>query len=75
MPEVIRRVVTMYVRFPLSVRDVEDLLFGRSIDIRHETVRFGWNRFGPMFVRDVRRQRFSRCAAFATGSVPSTGCI
>jgi putative transposase len=38
-PEVIRLVVLMYVRFPLSLRNVEDLLFERGIDICHETVR------------------------------------
>ena len=40
-PEVIRLVVavTMYVRYPLSLRNVEDLLFERGIDICHETVR------------------------------------
>ena len=42
-PEVIR-LVLMYVRFPLSLRNVEDLLFERGIDICHETVRH-WNRF------------------------------
>ena len=47
-PEVIRLVVLMYVRFPLSLRNVEDLLFERGIDICHETVRMWWNRFGPM---------------------------
>jgi len=44
-PEVIRLVVLMYVRFPLSLRNVEDLLFERGIDVCHETVRFWWNRF------------------------------
>jgi putative transposase len=38
-PEVIRLVVPMYVRFPLSLRNVQDLLFERGIDICHETVR------------------------------------
>lgn len=37
--EVIRLVVMMYVRFPLSLRNVEDLLFERGIDVCHETVR------------------------------------
>jgi putative transposase len=37
-PEVIRLVVMMYIRYPLSLRQVEDLLFERSIDICHETV-------------------------------------
>ncbi len=50
----------MYVRFPLSLRNVEDLLSERGIDICHETVRFWWNRFGPMFAADIRRQRISR---------------
>ncbi len=40
--------VMMYVRFPLSLRNVEDLLFERGIDICHETVRHWWNRFGPL---------------------------
>jgi putative transposase len=59
-PEIIRLVVTMYVRFPLSLRNVEDLLFERGIDLSYETVRFWWNRFGPMFAADIRRQRVSR---------------
>lgn len=44
MPEAIRLVVMMYVRFPLSLRDVEGLLFERGIDLSHETVRHWWNR-------------------------------
>ncbi len=43
-PEVIRLVVMMYVKYPLSLRNVEDLLFERGIDICHETVRYWWNR-------------------------------
>jgi putative transposase len=38
-PEVLRLVALMSVRFPLSLRNVEDLLFERGIDICHETVR------------------------------------
>ena len=59
-PEVIRLVVMMYVRFPLSLRNVEDLLFERGIDICHETVRLWWNRFGPLFAANIRRQRVCR---------------
>ena len=47
-PEVIRLVVMMYVSFPLSLRNVEDQLAERGIDICHETVRHWWNRFGPL---------------------------
>ena len=47
----------MYIRYPLSLRQVEDLLFERGIDICHETVRFWWNRFGPMFAAEIRKRR------------------
>ena len=59
-PEVIRLVVMMYVRYPLSLRNVEDLLFERGIDICHETVRLWWNRFGPMFAAEIRKKRVDR---------------
>ncbi|MGE3691080.1 MAG: IS6 family transposase, partial [Novosphingobium sp.] len=59
-PEVIRMAVMLYVRYPLSLRNVEDLLFERGVDVCHETVRFWWNRFGPMFAAEIRRQRVSR---------------
>jgi putative transposase len=63
-PEVIRLVVMMYVRFPLSLRNVEDLLAERGVDICHETVRFWWNRFGPLFAADIKRQRISRMRGY-----------
>ena len=56
--------VLLYVRFPLSLRNVEDLLFERGIDICHETVRHWWNRFGPMFAAEIRRQRVSTMRGF-----------
>ncbi len=59
-PEIIRSAVMMYVRFPLSLRNVEDLLHERGIDISHETVRFWWNRFGPLFAAEIRRKRVDR---------------
>jgi len=54
---VIRLTVMMYIRYPLSLRQVEDLLFERGIDICHETVRFWWNRFGLMFAAEIRKRR------------------
>jgi putative transposase len=63
-PEVIRMVVMLYVRYPLSLRNVEDLLFERGYDLCHETVRLWWNRFGPLFAADIRRQRSSRMRGF-----------
>ena len=56
-PETIRLAVMMYIRYPLSLRQVEDLLFKRGIDICHETVRFWWNRFGKIFAAEIRKRR------------------
>ena len=56
-PEVIRFAVMLYVRYPLSLRQVEDLLFERGIEICYETVRYGWNRFGPLFAAEIRTRR------------------
>jgi putative transposase len=47
----------MNIVYPLSLRQVEDLLFERGIDICHETVRLWWNRFGPMFAAEIRKRR------------------
>jgi putative transposase len=55
--EVIRLAVMLYVRFPLWLRNVEDLLHERGIDVSHESVRFWWQRFGPMFAAEIRKKR------------------
>jgi putative transposase len=54
----------MYVRYPLSLRNVEDLLAERGIDISHETVRFWWNRFGPIFAAEIRKRRVAHTRAY-----------
>jgi putative transposase len=64
-PEIIRLAVMMYVRFPLSLRNVEDLLHERGIDISYETVRFWWNRFGPLFAAEIRKKRVSQMRAYS----------
>jgi putative transposase len=58
-PEIIRLAVMMYVRFPLSLRTVEDLLHERGIEVSHETVRSWWLHFGPIFASEIRRKRVS----------------
>ena len=60
LPDIIRLAVMMYIRFPLSLRQVEDLLHERGIDISHESVRAWWNRFGPMFAAEIRKKPFRR---------------
>jgi len=57
-------VVMLYVRYPLSLRNVEDLLFERGYDFCHETVRLWWNRFGPMFAAEIRRRRVNHMRGF-----------
>jgi putative transposase len=56
-PAIIRLAVMMYVRYPLSLRQVEDLLHERGIDVSYETVRAWWNRFGPVFAAEIRKAR------------------
>ncbi|WP_420328394.1 IS6 family transposase [Mameliella sp.] len=56
-PEIIRLAVMLYIRFPLSLRNVEDLLHERGVEVSHETVRFWWRRFGPMFAAEIRKRR------------------
>ena len=56
-PEVVRLAVMMYVRFPLSLRHVEDPLHEPGIDVCHETVPLWWNGFGPMFAAEIGKQR------------------
>ena len=47
----------MYIRYPLSLRPVEDLVFQRIVDMCHETVRFWWNRFDAIFAAQIRKRR------------------
>ncbi|MFD1196289.1 IS6 family transposase [Seohaeicola saemankumensis] len=71
--EIIRLAVMLYVRFPLSLRNVEDLLHERGVDVSHETVRFWWHRFGPMFAAEIKKRRIegmkSSCWRWHLGEV------
>ena len=49
----------LYIRFPLSLRNVEDLLHERGIDVCHESVRLWIDRFGTHFAGKIRKQRAS----------------
>jgi putative transposase len=63
-PEVIRLAVMMYIRFQLSLRNVEDRLHERGIEISHETVRYCCNRFSPLFASEIRRMRARDAQSF-----------
>ncbi len=54
----------IHLKCPLSLRNVEDLLAERGIDISHETVRFWWNRFGPMFAAEIRKRRVAHMRGY-----------
>lgn len=56
-PEIIQLAVLLYARFPLSLRNIEDLLHERGIDVCHESVRLWVDRFGSYFVHKIRKQR------------------
>ena len=55
----------MYVRFPLSLRKVEDLLHERGIDVSHESVRFWWMGFGPLFASEIRKAKVHRMCSYS----------
>lgn len=56
-PDVIQRAVWLYLRFTLSLRDVEDILAERGIDVTYETIRCWVDRFGPQIAGRIRATR------------------
>ena len=54
-PEIIQLAVMLYVRFPLSLRNVEDLLHERGVDVSYESVRYWWHRFGFKFASEIEK--------------------
>ncbi len=55
--EIISHAVWLYYRFSLSLRDVEDILAYRGIDVSHQTIHEWEQRFGPLFADVIRRNR------------------
>ena len=56
-PEIIQLAVMLYVRFPLSLRNVEDLLYERGVDVSYQTVRYWWHKFGSQFAHQIKKRR------------------
>jgi putative transposase len=56
-PDVIRYAVWLYFRFTLSIRDIEELLAQRGIDVSREAVRCWVNKFGPLIAANLLRRR------------------
>ena len=70
-PEIIRLAMMKYVRFPLSLRNVEDLRHERGIDISHETVRFWWIRFAPMMAAEIMKKADAALVIFLQVNSPT----
>jgi len=56
-PETIQLAVRLYVRFPLSLRNVEDLLHERGVDVSYESVRYWWHKFGSQFAHQIKKRK------------------
>ena len=55
--DVIRHAVWLYFRFTFSLRDVEELLAARGIEVSYETIRCWTRKFGPQFARRLKKLR------------------
>ncbi len=55
--EIISHAVWLYYRFSLSLRDVEDLLAERGIEVSYETIRHWCARFGPEYAHKLKKRR------------------
>ena len=56
-PKIIHQAIWLYLRFTLSLRDVEDLLAERGIGLSYESIRRWVNHFGPLIAADLRKRR------------------
>lgn len=56
-PEIIAHAVWLYARFNLSLREVEEMLLERGIEVSYETVRRWMRKFGPQIARNLRRRQ------------------
>jgi putative transposase len=68
-PEIIQLAVKLYVRFPLSLRNVEDLLHERGVDVGYEPVRHWRHWFGSKFASEIQLLILSVVRVFRIGEV------
>ena len=66
IPEIIQLAVMLYVRFPLSLRNVEELLHKRGLHVSYESVRYWWHKFGSQFASQIKKCR--------AGGLQSSNC-
>ncbi len=56
-PEIIAQCVLLYIRFPLSLRAVEEAMLLRGVQVSYETIRRWCQKFGQQFANELRRRR------------------
>ncbi|WP_300056392.1 IS6 family transposase [Sulfitobacter sp.] len=56
-PQIIAHVVWLYVRFNLSLREVEELMLERGVDVSYEPIRRWTVKFGPLIAHVLRRRQ------------------
>ena len=56
-PPIIAHVVWLYARFNLSLREVEELMLERGVDVSYETIRRWTVKFGPLIAHVLRRRQ------------------
>jgi putative transposase len=55
--EIISHCVWLYYRFPLSFREVEEMMLARGVTVSHETIRQWTGKFGQAYANRLRRRR------------------
>src|ERR1700677_2436521 len=55
--EIINHCVCLYLRFPLSFREVEELMLARGVVVSYETIRRWCAKFAPAYANQLRRRR------------------
>jgi putative transposase len=58
-PEIILLAVMLYVRFPLSLRNVEELLHARREDVSYYSIRYWRHSFGSQCVSEIKKLFFT----------------
>ena len=66
-PELIQHAVWLYFRFALSLRDVEDLLAERGIEVSYETIRCWTRKFGRQYARKAALASYGRPSRASVG--------
>jgi len=55
--EIISHGVWLYYRFPLSFREVQEMMLARGVTVSHETIRQWCVKFGQTYAKGLRRRR------------------